>query len=124
MSVTFAYFYNESDAIELPSPELGNGYNIRTGTNTHTTMSGKIKSHITTQATQQVKHIMEFSGLSDTTVLALRSWLIDNIGNWILYTDWREQEWKGHILTNPFEIAERSRDDYIVQLVFEGEKYG
>lgn len=123
MTVTFAYFYQQSDAIELPSPELANGYSIRTGVVTHTTMSGNIKSHITTQTDEQIKHIMDFGGLSDDKITELRAWLIDNIGNWILYTDWRGQDWKGHILTNPFELSERSRDDHLVQLVFEGNKY-
>jgi len=114
--------------IEIRNPEFMDSEALLIDPKFATTMSGNIRSRITTPA--PTKLTLKFTAISRRKAIETQAFIELSAGDWVRYIDFNGVSWKGKITTEPFEIittqrglGSEPRKEYCdMELVFEGSR--
>lgn len=121
-------FWTMTTNIEIRNPEFMDSEALLIDPKFATTMSGNIRSRITTPA--PTKLTLKFTAISRRKAIETQAFIELSAGDWVRYIDFNGVSWKGKITTEPFEIittqrglGSEPRKEYCdMELVFEGSR--
>ena len=110
-----------TDWVTLRAPEFGNKDKLTFNRVNRETRGGSLVVYANTMWPKTQTLALTFTGLRQTEVQDLLSFLGDHLGLEIGLIDWETRYWKGVITTTTNPVTEDSFDNYTVNLEFQGE---
>jgi len=101
MSVQFTF---ESIVLELRNPELSDTLTGILGTAYRISMTGSVRAYKKTPIKDRI--LMNFTELTCKDIDEIIDFIKLTAGERIGFTDWRDREYEGYIINNPFEVTQ------------------
>ena len=116
--VTFTYPYvTPTITVQTPNPNLGDAQQNEHQTTFGIAMSARVYSYIQTPTRKRL--LLTLTKLSLTQMNDLKNLIYHSANGEIGYLDHKSQQWRGHIMNDPFE-GRAGKNHQAITLEFEG----